>query len=681
MAELGGGGRQLCTFDPVGEFYAAVSSDNRLRIWTTASGSLRHKYVEPRHLAKQYTCIAWHRSSAKSKRGSSGASKPKSLGMIALGTDKGSVSVWDLKRGALAHSLGEGEGLPNVTAVAFSADGSSLFAASSGKEVVEWNVETGIVARKLKGFKHGAAQICLHPAGKILAIASSAIRLVDLATGKTARKLSAGHAGSVRLLSFSADGRYLASSASAARFANVFDVAASADPPSEPVCTLAFAATPAFLALHASKSSGAGGGGGGSGNDEVTLVAGFDTGGVSVLRTRRQASGKEGAVSKLDIHGATGASSSSSPSALQACLSSERPSSAVVLATGSPASPGFAEVEFQDAAGELLPSAAVSGGPAEGEGGEAKGDKGGLAHVVGPGELGIRGAEKDAVVAAEGSAGSDDEEGGEEKRATKRLKAEGEAGMTIADRLEALSAAIDDEAERSGAAKRNALALTPAAGGGGEDGAIQPRAESLATVLTQALQSGDESLLEQCLSVGDQGMIEATVERLPSSKVLQFLLRVVAKLEKRPNRAAALGRWIRALLSCHLGYLVSVPGLPDKLALLHQLIDRRVASFPKLLQLHGRLDLLLARAKAEAGRGGDAGAGAMDRPQSVYREIDEEDDDDGDEEGQREEAEDSEEEGEESDDDGQGSEGQDDMDEDEDEQDDDDDDDDEGEEE
>ncbi len=43
----------------------------------------------------------------QSKRGSSGASKPTSLGMIALGTDKGSVSVWDLKRGALAYSLGE----------------------------------------------------------------------------------------------------------------------------------------------------------------------------------------------------------------------------------------------------------------------------------------------------------------------------------------------------------------------------------------------------------------------------------------------------------------------------------------------------------------------------------------------------------------------------------------------
>lgn len=38
MAELGG--RQLCTFDPVGEFYAAVSSDNRLRTWTTVSHCL-----------------------------------------------------------------------------------------------------------------------------------------------------------------------------------------------------------------------------------------------------------------------------------------------------------------------------------------------------------------------------------------------------------------------------------------------------------------------------------------------------------------------------------------------------------------------------------------------------------------------------------------------------------------
>lgn len=33
-----------------------------------ASGDLRQQYVEPRHLAKQYTCIAWHRPSSKVSR-------------------------------------------------------------------------------------------------------------------------------------------------------------------------------------------------------------------------------------------------------------------------------------------------------------------------------------------------------------------------------------------------------------------------------------------------------------------------------------------------------------------------------------------------------------------------------------------------------------------------------------
>lgn len=33
--------------------------------YTQASGALRQQYVEPRHLAKQYTCIAWHRPSSK----------------------------------------------------------------------------------------------------------------------------------------------------------------------------------------------------------------------------------------------------------------------------------------------------------------------------------------------------------------------------------------------------------------------------------------------------------------------------------------------------------------------------------------------------------------------------------------------------------------------------------------
>lgn len=111
---------------------------------------------------------------------------------------------------------------------------------------------------------------------------SASIRLLDLDTGRTARKLSAGHAGAVRVICFSADGRYLASSASSSRFANVFDVAGDY-PSSEPVATMGFSATPSFLILHATV--------GGEEGDRLTAVAGFDVGGVSVLRTRRRADG------------------------------------------------------------------------------------------------------------------------------------------------------------------------------------------------------------------------------------------------------------------------------------------------------------------------------------------------------------------------------------------------------
>lgn len=75
-------------------------------------------------------------------------------------------------------------------------------------------------------------------------------------------------------------------------------------------------------------------------------------------------------------------------------MSNERPQSAILLATGSPASPGFTEALYQDSDGALLSSSTVGGGLfEEGEGGEdAAGDKGLPAHVVGPGELGVRGS-------------------------------------------------------------------------------------------------------------------------------------------------------------------------------------------------------------------------------------------------------------------------------------------------
>ena len=63
------------------------------------------------------------------------------LGLIAMGMENGSVSVWDLQRGVVSLKLGKGQQLPAVTDVAFSSNGRGLFTSSLEREVLEWDLE------------------------------------------------------------------------------------------------------------------------------------------------------------------------------------------------------------------------------------------------------------------------------------------------------------------------------------------------------------------------------------------------------------------------------------------------------------------------------------------------------------------------------------------------------------
>ncbi len=51
-----------------------------------------------------------------------------------------------------------------------------------------------------------------------------------------------------------------------------------------------------------------------------------------------------------------------------------------------------------------------------------------------------------------------------------------------------------------------------------------PNTETLATLLEQALQSSDDTLLDQCLATADSKVVEATVDRLSTMRVLPLLL-------------------------------------------------------------------------------------------------------------------------------------------------------------
>jgi hypothetical protein len=73
----------------------------------------------------------------------------------------------------------------------------------------------------------------------------------------------------------------------------------------------------------------------------------------------------------------------------------------------------------------------------------------------------------------------------------------------------------------------------------------------------------------------------------------------MGKLEKRPASSPILVRWIRAVLTSHTAFLMSVPDLAERFAGLYQTIDARVGAYKKLLRLYGRVELLLANSPAE----------------------------------------------------------------------------------
>lgn len=112
---------------------------------------------------------------------------------------------------------------------------------------------------------------------------------------------------------------------------------------------------------------------------------------------------------------------------------------------------------------------------------------GGDHHMLGPSDKGARG-EVDFALPV-----------------TKRQRVDPASDLTIAERLEAMASAL-------------AMPDLP------RDVSKTPKGESLVSVLEQALQSRDDNLVEECLVVTDQQVVEATVNRMSSTHVLPFLM-------------------------------------------------------------------------------------------------------------------------------------------------------------
>ena len=170
---------------------------------------------------------------------------------------------------------------------------------------------------------------------------------------------------------------------------------------------------------------------------------------------------------------------------------------------------------------------------------------------------------------------------------------DGLMGMSIAERLKAMTDILDRESDddeedysdeddsQNGEGKRVKAAA--------KDSSFVPKqatTESLSQLLTQALQGGDDGLLELALTVRDKNILQETIKGLDSHCIDVLLAKLTSRLASKPQRAETLATWLSFVLQSGRVRTIS------QLQPLKNLLQERIEAFPHLLRLEGRLAMI-----------------------------------------------------------------------------------------
>jgi U3 small nucleolar RNA-associated protein 5 len=427
-----------------------------------------------------------------------------------------------------------------VRSVVFADDGNVLYIGGNDRRVVEWSVTEHVERRSWVAEDGPVAALAVAHAGDVIATASNTISLWDRASLAKLVQFT-GHASLTRLLVF-APGDQFVISAARDRYVSLWPTTKAPANSQARLC-VNDALPVTLVAPHAAAAAD---------NFRFGVV---DVNGTAVFWnvTAANAAAAANAATAQRSQTLTACSRvASSPNAplLHARLRVDSDTDTqVVLARGSAARPKLQSVPLRGDAPQHQLLVGVSLDAI----GDAGGNVGGASANgnVKPARPSVLGAEslplRNGADPALGDAENDiellqqlarDEENVESAPASKE--------PSLAERLAAQSAG--DQRKRGGDKKGSKDALTL-------------QADSLQSMLTQALQSDDRALLDEVLAVSDATIINNTLRRLPAQSVLPLLATCVRLFHGKPRRAMALALWLRSLLACHAAYLASLPDL------------------------------------------------------------------------------------------------------------------------
>ena len=137
-----------------------------------------------------------------------------------------------------------------------------------------------------------------------------------------------------------------------------------------------------------------------------------------------------------------------------------------------------------------------------------------------------------------------------------------------------------------------------------EDIVVPPgeSAKSITNLLIQGLRANNPVLIESGLKLNEEQMIMESIERLPVSLVFPLLEQLVNRIVKKPARVVQLAPWIRCLHLAHGEHIRSNTQYKTVMKPLQDCIALYTESYPLLLKLKAKVEMMMARQAYEASK-------------------------------------------------------------------------------
>lgn len=141
--------------------------------------------------------------------------------VLALGQTNGHISIYSLAHGRVTYELA-GPHTGKINDFCFSKNGMRGYSAGEDGWICEWDISQGVEMTKFRADSKAIRKIQLNHEETMILTAGHSMKLWDLESQETIKNFT-GHASSITSVVFSANDKFLASSAEQDRFINLWD--------------------------------------------------------------------------------------------------------------------------------------------------------------------------------------------------------------------------------------------------------------------------------------------------------------------------------------------------------------------------------------------------------------------------------------------------------------------------